>query len=120
MLFCLGEGKDKSEGDGYQKNNRIFNVEVTHAEWQKAIESLPKIQLGITIDKKKITYEEAWREVWDKLSQTDRQKYLDLPHFDKDIFKSITGIGIDTKIKEMTVSEISTQLGYEVKVIKEG
>ena len=118
MLFCLGEGRYKSEGEGYQKNNRIFNVDVTSEELSKAKSSLPTIKLPVTkwIEKadmtdtekennsvykqiggylKTMSYEEAWAEVWENLSKSDKQKFLDLPHFSQEIFKKITGIEVE-------------------------
>jgi hypothetical protein len=118
MLFCLGDGKYESKGEGYQKNNRMFNVDCTKDEVQKAKSSLPTISLGITkwVEKddmtakekkdvsgwetmggylKRYSYEEAWANVWADLSKSDKQKFLDLPHFNKDIFKEITGIDVE-------------------------
>ena len=118
MLFCLGDGKTESQGEGYQKNNRIFNVDVTSEELSKAKSSLPIIKLPVTkwIEKKDMTdeekennsvykqiggylermsYEDAWAEVWKNLSKSDKQKFLDLPHFNTEIFKEITGIEVE-------------------------
>ena len=115
MLFCLGEGKWESKGAGYQKNNQIFNTQVTKEEWDTARNSLPTIKIGLTkwVDKKDMTkqekednsvwketggylkryeYKEAWANWWADASKSDKQAILDLPHFDKDIFTGITGI----------------------------
>ena len=90
MLFCLGSGRLVSKGKGFQKNNCIFNVQVTHEEWEKAINSLPIVKLKLN----KYGYKEAWKEVWSKMSEGDKQKFLDLPHFNSKIFKEITGIDV--------------------------
>ncbi len=121
MIFCLGEGKYEPKGEGYQKNNRIFNVQLTPEEWDE-IEQ-PNIKLPVTkwIDKsdmttqekkdkpvykdlggylKVLSYEDAWAEWW---ANNDHQEILDLPHFDADIFKQITGIDVETKLSGKTV-----------------
>ena len=120
MLFCLGDGSFTSSGPGYQKNNQIFNTQLTRDEWAKARESLPTIKIGTTlwVDKKDMTkeekqnksgwettggylkqysYEEAWSMWWEAASKKDKDAILALPHFDKDIFKGITGIDVEVK-----------------------
>src|SRR3990167_11009898 len=47
MLFCLGEGKYESRGEGYQKNNRIFNIQVTSDEFDTAKKNMPSFELPI-------------------------------------------------------------------------
>jgi hypothetical protein len=114
MLFCLGEGKYETKGAGYQKNNCIFNVQVTKKEWDTAKKSLPEIKLGLThwVDKadmtaqekkdhsvykeiggylKRFTYEEAWANWW---AENDHEAILKLPHFDAEIFEGITGLDV--------------------------
>jgi len=142
MLFCLGEGRAESEGEGYQKNNRIFNVEVSHDEWEKARDSLPEIELPITKwveeddmtkdDKenysnykqlggclKTFSYEDAWQEVWKNLKQSDKQKFLDLPHFNAKIFKEITGIEVEKEnTKKMVKIKIKDGQILEGELVK--
>lgn len=131
MLFCLGEGKYESNGAGYQKNNQIFNTQVTSEEWDRAINSLPEIRVLITkwVDKKdmtkqeksdhsvyeeiggylkRYTYEEAWATWWENASKTDRQAILDLPHFNAEIFEDITGIEVgEEKTTGIDLDEIT-------------
>ena len=58
---------------------------------------------------KVLSYENAWAVQWRKYSQEEKQKFLDLPHFNAEIFKSITGIDVsqdilpDLKGKEVEV-----------------
>lgn len=92
MLFCVGEGKYTRKGAGYQKNNQIFNVQVDEEDWDTAIKSLPKIELNL----KQNNYEDAWAAWWKSAEQSDKNKILELPHFNKDIFKGITGIDVET------------------------
>jgi len=123
MIFCFGDGQYESKGEGYQKNNRIFNVEVSHEEWSEAKSSMPTIKLPICSwrNKKEMTeeekeeesgwetiggllktqnYKEAWKVAWEKMTQKDKNKILSLPHFNKEIFTKITGIeNIDDKVR---------------------
>lgn len=98
MLFCLGEGGTERKGAGYQKNNQIFNTQVTPDEWDNARRSLPIIRLDL-----KDGYEEAWATWWGKASKKDKDAILNLPHFNKEIFKGITGIdvGVSTNPAEI-------------------
>ena len=56
-----------------------------------------------------MTYEDAWAEVWENLSKSGKQKFLDLPYFNAEIFKKITGIEVE---KENSKSR------YEAKVVR--
>jgi len=147
MLFCLG-GEDSRKGEGYQKSNRIFNVDVSHDKYMEARQSLPTLNLGITkwTDKKdmtkeeknsvsswetrggylkRYTYEEAWATTWDKLSNSDRQKFLDLPHFDAEIFEAITGIDVEVAEAPKTINvggkeyEVTPELTKALEDLKE-
>jgi hypothetical protein len=134
MLFCLGDGKYEKQGEGYQKNNRVFNVQVTEIEFNKIKSNVPDIKLPVTkwIEEKEMTdeekennenyktlggylktlsYEDAWKSVWDEMSQEDKAKFLAIPHFDNEIFKEITGIDVNV---EPSLS------GKEVKVEIDG
>jgi hypothetical protein len=41
---------------------------------------------------KTYSYKEAWKNLWDKISESEKQVFLDLPNFDADKFEEITGI----------------------------
>lgn len=43
---------------------------------------------------KTYTYNEAWKNMWNKISNEDKQKIFDLPNFNTNIFGEITGIKI--------------------------
>jgi len=115
MLFCLGDGKYESKGDGYQKNNQIFNIQLAPDEWDEI--KKPNIKLPVTewIDKndmsaqekkdkpvyreiggylKVLSYEDAWAKWW---SENDHKEILGLPYFNAEIFKQITGINVASK-----------------------
>lgn len=120
MIFCLGEGKFESKGDGYQKNNQVFNVQVTPKEFIKIKNNIPIIKLPLTVWRKKDemtqeekdntssweqmggylktqSYEDAWAEYWASASNEDKDKILNIPYFNPAIFKEITGIDVEAK-----------------------
>ena len=43
---------------------------------------------------KTYTYKQAWSNLWKKLNKEDKQAIKDLPNFDKEVFKEITGITV--------------------------
>lgn len=128
MLFCLGN-EDRTKSPGYQKNNCIFNVQVSYEEWDEARSSLPTIKISHTywVDKrdmsdkekldnpiyketggylKQISYKDAWANWWEDASKKDKQAILDLPHFNSEIFEGITGIEVKSPNKENNPKEI--------------
>lgn len=44
---------------------------------------------------KEYTYEEMWQNTWKILTEEEKELVMQLPNFDKDIFKEITGIDIE-------------------------
>jgi hypothetical protein len=72
---------------------------------------------------KTYTYEEAWANYWRDTDEEDRQRVLNLPNFDQEVFKSITGI--DIKQKQQTIEicgktyEVSDELTKALKGLKE-
>lgn len=137
MLFCLGDGRYESKGDGYQKNNMVFNTRLTPDEFSKIRSSLPTIKVAICrwVDKddmtddekeeytiyktiggylKRLSYEDAWAITWLEMSDVDKNKILSIPQFDAKIFKTITGI--DTK-KDDEVQKAIDLLTAKVKLV---
>ena len=47
---------------------------------------------------KTIPYKEAWRKSWDKASDADRRKVLELPNWDNEVFKEISGIDVEAEL----------------------
>ena len=47
---------------------------------------------------KPINYKDAWRLAWNKASIEERKKLFDLPNWDNQVFKEITGIDAETEI----------------------
>jgi hypothetical protein len=43
------------------------------------------------------TYKEAWSLAWKEMSEEDKNRFLNLPNFDADIFEEITGINTGKK-----------------------
>lgn len=44
---------------------------------------------------KELSYTEAWKNMWTRLSNAEKEEFFKLPNFDKDIFRTITGIDIE-------------------------
>jgi len=40
------------------------------------------------------TYKQAWANFWAETSEENRKKFLNLPNFDADTFRAITGIDV--------------------------
>ncbi len=43
---------------------------------------------------KSFTYQEAWATFWKETDENNREKFLNLPNFDAELFKEITGVSI--------------------------
>ena len=43
---------------------------------------------------KVFTYEEAWKNLWNSITDEEKQEIINIPNFDKNKFKEITGIEI--------------------------
>jgi hypothetical protein len=52
---------------------------------------------------KTLEYKEAWSVFWRKTDEENRQKFLNLPNFDAEIFKEITGIDVNKESKTLLV-----------------
>lgn len=131
MIFCLGSGRGESEGEGYQKNYRIFNKDVGRDEWNKIKESLKdiKVKLAEYKDDELVVYEyeEAWKNWLKQSTKEQRQAILNTPQFDEKIFTGITGLTkkalqIDSDTVEITCEgktvEISRESAKTLNLIK--
>ena len=47
---------------------------------------------------KTLEYKEAFRLAWDKASKNEHKEVLELPNFDNEIFKEISGIDAEAEI----------------------
>jgi hypothetical protein len=63
-------------------------------------------------------YKKAWRKAWDSATDEDKELLYALPNFDAEVFKEISGIDVNEKIKSMTIEEIEKELGYKIKIKK--
>ena len=141
MIFCLGDGRWESKGEGYQKHLRVFNQDVSETRYDEVKEILTDNQIKITLTKwtdykelekseqtatakqlggllKTFSYEDAWLNFWNEATREQKNCILDLPEFDADIFKEITGI--DVKKRDSVAEEAIKLLeskGY--KIVKE-
>ena len=123
MIFCLGEGKYESKGEGYQKNYKIFNKEVSKEVFEKEYNSQPTFKLPISIwkDKKDMTdeeikkypicneiggylkvlsYKDAWVEGWKTSSKEFKEWVKNLTNYNAEIFEQITGIKEDDEVSK--------------------
>jgi hypothetical protein len=57
---------------------------------------------------KTYSWNDAWTNFWEDTDETNRKKFLALPNFDSEIFKSITGI--DVGKKDCTPKEAERQI----------
>lgn len=143
MIFCVGEGKYESKGVGYQKHLQIFNTQVSEEEYNKVKSALDVKNFKLptatwvksedmTAEEKKnhsshkelggylkvLSYKNAWKEMWTGLSKADRQFFLDLPHFNAEIFEKITGINVE-KNDDATEEAIALLKEKGYKIVKE-
>ena len=49
---------------------------------------------------KTLEYQEAWKLAWDKASKEEHKKLLELPNWDNEVFKEITGIDAEKEIED--------------------
>ena len=110
--FCWSE--EYNDKDSFQqKRYRVFNVEVTKDEYNR----IRKIYHKLEFDKNesyKTRYKTAFKNMWDKLKEKEKQEYFDIPHFDWKGFTYITGV----EKEEKTLKQVCKELGREIKITK--
>jgi len=97
MIFCLGDGRCEAKGEGYQKNHRVFNQDISEKEYEKIRDSLDiKLKLTEWNEKTKsldvYSYTDAWKNWWDSASKKDKESVTKMKYFDQKMFTEITGI----------------------------
>lgn len=139
MIFCLGEGRFREEGIGYQKNYHVFNKPVSKEEYEKVENALIVKNFKLPIAKwvetkdmtkeekdiwsshkqtggflKNLSYKDAWAEMWAGLSLEDRNFFKNITNFDAAIFEGITGIKFeDDSLKGQEVEVKVAGKGYK-------
>ena len=88
MIFCLGEGANKSKGEGYQKSYCVFNKDVPESRYEEVLEIAKAIFKDINIEIL------DWGKLWPQVTPENKKKLQELPEFDAEIFKGITGIDV--------------------------
>lgn len=76
--------------DFFELNTWIYEYEMTDEEKEGHPEY--KITGGYL---KEFSYTEAWKNMWDYMTDKGKEAFTSLPNFDKDIFKTITGIDVE-------------------------
>jgi len=110
MIFCLGEGKNESQGDGYQKNYMAWNNSVSKERYEKILSEVKTILSDFKLDAR-----EDWMKEWSRVRDSQWAKIAAIPEFDLEITKEITGLAqipvetektIEIEGKKFTVSEL--------------
>lgn len=141
MIFCSGDGKYESKGEGYQKHLRIFNKDVSEERYQEVRTLLNDNEIKIALTKwveyddldsdeqtstakqlggllKVFSYEDAWATFWKESTQKQRDCITTLLEFDTTIFKEITGIDTSkTDSVALEAIKVLQERGY--KIVKE-
>ena len=66
---------------------------------------------------KTLDFKEACQIWWSE--NEDRHKdFLELPHFNPEIFEEITGIKVNEEVEEMTMEDLCKELGRTIKIKK--
>ena len=91
-IFCYAE--EEGDKNSLQKSRyRIFNAQITKEEYDNI--QVPKITLDFDKDEPYETrYKTAFKKAWAELDEDGKKQFTDLPHFDPDIFKKITGVNV--------------------------
>lgn len=92
-LFCWSE-KHNDKNSFQQKRYRVFNTEVTKEEYNSIFIPTHTLKFDKNEDCK-TRYKTAFRNMWNKLTQTEKEKYYNIPHFNWEGFTFITGIEKD-------------------------
>ena len=77
--FCWST-KYNSSTSFQQKRWRVFNVEVGESEWRK----IKKLYRPLEMDENEsytTRFQTAFKKMWSKLTQEEKQEYLSIPHF---------------------------------------
>jgi hypothetical protein len=67
---------------------------------------------------KERTFDEACKVAWEKADQKTKDKFLNLPNFDPEIFKEITGIDVTVKEETINIDGVEYTLSEIKKALK--
>ena len=99
--FCWSENYN-DDNSFQQKRYRVFNVEV----WKEEYNKINKIYRKLDFDKNEsysTRFQTAFKKMWDKLTQEEKQEYYNIPHFNWEWFTFITGIEKETEIETIEI-----------------
>lgn len=110
-LFCYAEDVNK---DGFQQlRYRVWNKEISEDRYFEVRSKVKDILKDLKLE----LNGNYWSEEWKKVTKEQWLELSKIPEFDKEITEKIIGFKLEEP-KEMTVTEISEKLGYEIKIIK--
>ena len=87
MIFCLGEGRWESKGEGYQKNYRAWNKDVSEKRYEEILKKCREILKDFKLDPR-----EGWTKEWSKVTASQWKQLSEIKEFDLEITKKITGL----------------------------
>jgi len=114
--FCWSKECD-DENSFQQKRYRIFNVEVSEKEYDSTKKIYRKLELD-NGESYTTRFQTAFKKMWAKLKDKEKQEYFDIPHFDWEGFTFITGVEREEQAQEMTMEEVCKELGRTIKIKK--
>lgn len=112
MIFCLGEGRLERKGTGYHKLYCAWNKEVGEQRYNEILKQVKEILSDFELDARN-----EWKEEWQKVRASQWAKLAQIPEFDLEITKKITGLStinaetektINIEGKQFTVSELES------------
>jgi len=87
MIFCLGEGRWESKGEGYQKNYRAWNKDVSEKRYKEILKKCREILKDFKLDTR-----EGWTKEWSRVRASQWKQLSEIKEFDLEITKKITGL----------------------------
>ena len=99
MIFCLGEGRWKSKGIGYQKNHHAFNKPVSEERYKEILKYCREVLKDLKLELNK----ESWTNEWNKVTTDQWNKLAELPEWDKEVVEGIVGFELDLEEELITV-----------------
>jgi len=88
--FCWSE-KYNDENSFQQKRYRVFNVEISKEEYEKISKLNKKLELDVN-ESYTTRFQTAFKKMWARLTQKEKQEYFDIPHFNWEWFTFITWV----------------------------